>query len=192
MPTAAEQQLRDVLDNFEGRHRNLLQIFETRADQMEDALDPHAKLDQTQRRLIGSYFLNEYSFEASALFNPSIVRHPDQSELSDNCLPFYPEPARSRRRAYLVADIPLRHHRRRRQHQNRRYRASRLGTHGQVAHVGTIWRRSRSRLSARRGIKRARYLSDYRRTDQRHRRRALCRIHRRQRRAHLLCDLHRL
>jgi predicted GH43/DUF377 family glycosyl hydrolase len=81
---ATAQQLRDVLDNFEGRHRNLLQIFETRADQMEDALEPHAKLDQTQRRLIGSYFLNEYSFEASALFNPSIVRHPDQSGLPDN------------------------------------------------------------------------------------------------------------
>lgn len=83
---AAAQQLRDVLENFEGRHRNLLQIFETRADQMEDALDPHAKLSETQRRLIGSYFLNEYSFEASALFNPSIVRHPDQSGIAaDSC-----------------------------------------------------------------------------------------------------------
>lgn len=53
---------------------------------MEDALDPHAKLDATQRRLIGAYFLNEYSFEASALFNPSIVRHPDQSGIAaDSC-----------------------------------------------------------------------------------------------------------
>ena len=43
---------------------------------MEDALEPHAELNKTQRRLIGAYFLNEYSFEASALFNPSIVRHP--------------------------------------------------------------------------------------------------------------------
>ena len=34
---------------------------------------------QTQRQLVGAYFLNEYSFEASALFNPSIVAHPDQS-----------------------------------------------------------------------------------------------------------------
>ena len=35
----------------------------------------------TRRRrcLIGAYFLHEYSFEASALFNPSIVPHPDQS-----------------------------------------------------------------------------------------------------------------
>ena len=75
----AEQQLADVLENFEGRHRNLLQLFEQRAIEMEDALEPHAVLNTTQKRLIGAYFLHEYSFEASALFNPSIVLHPDQS-----------------------------------------------------------------------------------------------------------------
>ena len=68
-----------MLDNFEGRHRNLIEIFEMRAADMEDALEPHAELNKTQRRLIGAYFLSEYSFEASALFNPSIVRHPDQT-----------------------------------------------------------------------------------------------------------------
>src|ERR1051325_8006259 len=72
---AAARQLTDVLENFEGRHRNLLNIFETRAADMEQALGPHAKLDVTQLRLIGAYFLHEYSFEASALFNPSIVKH---------------------------------------------------------------------------------------------------------------------
>jgi predicted GH43/DUF377 family glycosyl hydrolase len=76
---AAAQQLRDVLDNFEGRHRNLLDVFETRAAEMEAVLEPHAELNTTQRRLIGAYFLSEYSFEASALFNPSIVLHPDQT-----------------------------------------------------------------------------------------------------------------
>jgi predicted GH43/DUF377 family glycosyl hydrolase len=81
---AATKQLSDVLDNFEGRHRNLIDIFEARAAEMEDALEPHAKLNETQRRLIGAYFLNEYSFEASALFNPSIVRHPDQTCAPEN------------------------------------------------------------------------------------------------------------
>ena len=28
---------------------------------------------------MGAYFLHEYSFEAAALFNPSIVAHPDQT-----------------------------------------------------------------------------------------------------------------
>ena len=81
---SAAQQLSDVLENFESRHRNLIDIFETRAAEMEDALEPHAELNKTQRRLIGAYFLSEYSFEASALFNPSIVRHPDQSGAPEN------------------------------------------------------------------------------------------------------------
>ena len=78
-PEIAKNQLRDVLENFEGRHKNLLNIFEARAAEMEAAFAPHGELNKTQRRLVGAYFLHEYSFEASALFNPSIVRHPDQS-----------------------------------------------------------------------------------------------------------------
>lgn len=72
-------QLADVLENFEGRHRNLLETFEARADVMEQALAAHGCCSKAQSQLIGAYFLNEYSFEASALFNPSIVPHPDQS-----------------------------------------------------------------------------------------------------------------
>ena len=83
-PGAAARQLAEVLENFEGRHRNLLEIFEMRAAEMEEALEPHAILNKTQRCLVGAYFLHEYSFEASALFNPSIVRHPDQSGAPEN------------------------------------------------------------------------------------------------------------
>ena len=83
-PEAAARQMAEVLENFDGRHRNLIEIFETRAAEMEEVFAPHAVLSQTQRRLIGAYFLNEYSFEASALFNPSIVRHPDQTGAPEN------------------------------------------------------------------------------------------------------------
>ena len=76
---SAESLLQDVLENFQGRHRNLLAIFGARADEMEDALIHHPSFTDVQRRLIGAYFMNEYSFEASALFNPSIVPHPVQS-----------------------------------------------------------------------------------------------------------------
>jgi predicted GH43/DUF377 family glycosyl hydrolase len=72
-------QLADVLENFQGRHRNLLDTFEARADEMEPALAGHLRFSKEQRRLVGSYFLHEYSFEAAALFNPSIVAHPDQT-----------------------------------------------------------------------------------------------------------------
>ena len=78
-PASVAVQLAEVLDNFQGRHRNLLATFEARADEMEEALVEHASFSQDQRRLMGAYFLHEYSFEAAALFNPSIVPHPDQS-----------------------------------------------------------------------------------------------------------------
>lgn len=76
---AAAMQLADVLENFESRHRNLLKAFEARADEMEDALAAHTRFTTIQRQLVGAYFLQENSFEAAALFNPSIVPHPDQT-----------------------------------------------------------------------------------------------------------------
>lgn len=76
---SASQQLKDVLHNFDGRHRNLLAGFDARAVEMEEAFAEHLTFTPVQRQLIGAYFLHEYSFESSALFNPSIVAHPDQS-----------------------------------------------------------------------------------------------------------------
>ncbi len=38
--------------------------------------------------LLGAYFSHEYSLEAAALFNPSIVPHPDQSDLPPGSLRF--------------------------------------------------------------------------------------------------------
>ncbi len=73
------RELNDVVENFEGRHRNLLEIFNARAVEMEEALAAHASFTAQQRWLVGAYFMHEYSFEAAALFNPSIVPHFDQS-----------------------------------------------------------------------------------------------------------------
>jgi predicted GH43/DUF377 family glycosyl hydrolase len=85
---AVASQLADVLDNFLGRHRNLLEKFEARADEMEEAFARHGAFSKLQRQLIGAYFLSEYSYEASALFNPSIVSHPDQSDAPKGGLRF--------------------------------------------------------------------------------------------------------
>jgi predicted GH43/DUF377 family glycosyl hydrolase len=87
-PEAAAAQLADVLESFQGRHRNLLKTFERRADEMEEALLAHCTFSEVQRQLLGAYFLHEYSFEASALFNPSIVPHPDQSGIPSGSLRF--------------------------------------------------------------------------------------------------------
>ncbi len=87
-PAAAAAVLTEVLENFQGRHRNLLQRFEMRAVEMEQAFSTHAVFSRLQRQLIGSYFLHEYSFESSALFNPSIVAHPDQTGAPEGALRF--------------------------------------------------------------------------------------------------------
>ncbi len=87
-PETAHNQLAEVLENFQGRHRHLLRTFEGRADEMEDAFATHADFTKIQRQLVGAYFVHEYSFEASALFNPSIVAHPDQSGAPEGGLRF--------------------------------------------------------------------------------------------------------
>ena len=46
------------------------------------------ELSEQRQLLIGSYFLAEYSLESAALFNPSIVPHPDQSDLPPGALRF--------------------------------------------------------------------------------------------------------
>src|SRR6266581_3754095 len=53
---AAANQLADVLENFQGRHRNLLETFESRAEEMEEALAAHGTFSKIRRQLIGAYF----------------------------------------------------------------------------------------------------------------------------------------
>ena len=87
-PDAVTGLLAATLENFDGRHRNLLAIFERRALEMEEAFATHDGFSLAQRQLVGAYFLHEYSFEAAALFNPSIIAHPDQAGLEEGCTRF--------------------------------------------------------------------------------------------------------
>ena len=87
-PETAAEQLADVLENFQGRHRNLLETFEARADEMEDAFATHTTFTTIQRQLVGAYFLHEYSFEVIRhSFNPSIVANPDPIRRTDRRAP---------------------------------------------------------------------------------------------------------
>jgi predicted GH43/DUF377 family glycosyl hydrolase len=87
-PETAGRQLAEVLENFQDRHRDLVATFDARADEMDDVFASHTSFSRTQRQLVGAYFLHEYSFEAAALFNPSIVAHPDQTGVPDGALRF--------------------------------------------------------------------------------------------------------
>lgn len=82
------EMLAAVTAEFSKRHWNLSELFLERFDQVKGILSLGAGLSQSRKLLIGSYFLSEYSLESAALFNPSIVPHPDQSGLSEGSLRF--------------------------------------------------------------------------------------------------------
>jgi predicted GH43/DUF377 family glycosyl hydrolase len=77
--------LSQVLRGYARRHRNISLIFETHFNKLNglfnDLKIKKTSINQARRALIGSYFTMEYSIEAAAFFNPSIVEDPDQSEL---------------------------------------------------------------------------------------------------------------
>jgi len=86
--TAARNLLAQIMVDFAGRHEDIGHIFERHLSEVEDYLPRDMKLSDVQRALIGAYFTKEYAIEAAALFNPSIVGHPDQSQLDDGSMRF--------------------------------------------------------------------------------------------------------
>ena len=73
--------LDDVLNRFAGRHHDLLSTFQHHYELVQHRVPPEIELSPTARTLIGAYFSHEFSVEAAALCNPSMVPHPDQSDL---------------------------------------------------------------------------------------------------------------
>src|SRR5688572_18173381 len=73
--------LNDILRGFASRHRDFEQILERHFRAVASELDSTAHLSRERRLLIGAYFTHEYSVEAAALFNPSLVLGPDQEGL---------------------------------------------------------------------------------------------------------------
>ena len=77
--------LNQVLRKYAKRHRSIQKIFINHFGRLASIMeqidvDP-AKMPEHLKLLIGSYFTMEYSIEAAAFFNPSIVEHPDQTGL---------------------------------------------------------------------------------------------------------------
>ncbi len=81
-------QLDQVMNEFSGRHFDIKQIFEHHFDLVRPYLVTDMEPPLERRLLIGSLFTSEYSLECAALFNPSIIPHPDQSGLSEGGLRF--------------------------------------------------------------------------------------------------------
>ncbi len=74
--------------SLDERHRNVDAMLLRRFDEVSDRLENPDAVNDEQRRLIGAYLSEEYAFEAAALFNPSAVLHPDQSDAPEGGVRF--------------------------------------------------------------------------------------------------------
>jgi predicted GH43/DUF377 family glycosyl hydrolase len=73
--------VRDTLDRFGGRHRDLQATWLHHYDLVHHRVDRAGRLSATARLLVGAYFTHEFAVEAAALCNPSMVVHPDQTNV---------------------------------------------------------------------------------------------------------------
>jgi predicted GH43/DUF377 family glycosyl hydrolase len=80
--------LNEVRAEFSGRHQNIDTVFLDRFQQVRSLLSLNGDLSEPRKLLIGSYFIAEFSLESAALFNPSIVPHPNQAGVPPSGLRF--------------------------------------------------------------------------------------------------------
>ena len=76
-----EQKLNEVIREFGGRHYKLERFLLQRFEQIKSQLLTDEPLTEERRLLLGAYFTMEYSLESAALFNPSMIWHPDQTNV---------------------------------------------------------------------------------------------------------------
>ncbi|HVM49883.1 MAG TPA: glycoside hydrolase family 130 protein [Candidatus Acidoferrum sp.] len=73
---------------FGSRHAKTRDFLQARFEQIRCCLPTQKDLSEERQLVLGACFSHEYSLEAAALFNPSIVPHPDQSDLPPGSLRF--------------------------------------------------------------------------------------------------------
>ena len=82
------EQLAAVSADFESRHVDIREIWKKQFDKVRAHVFSNRRLSETRQLYIGALFSGEYALESAALFNPSIVPHPDQSGLAEGDLRF--------------------------------------------------------------------------------------------------------
>lgn len=83
-----KQVLDGVIENFSGRHKNILEALDKNFNEIKKYIPENTQISDNRRALLGAYFSLEYSIQAAAFFNPSIIPHPDQSDLPEGSLRF--------------------------------------------------------------------------------------------------------
>ncbi|WP_235941837.1 glycoside hydrolase family 130 protein [Cyclobacterium roseum] len=84
----AEDLLHHINLHFIGRHKNIDDIFKRNFSRVSQYIAREAIVSPTKELLIGAFFTMEYSVESAALFNPSIVPHPNQDDLPEGSIRF--------------------------------------------------------------------------------------------------------
>ena len=84
----AENLLEQIMLDFSERHRDIKRVFGLHLDKVKEYFPLDTEISETKKALIGAYFTMEYSIESAALFNPSIVPHPDQSRMEKGSMRF--------------------------------------------------------------------------------------------------------
>ena len=83
-PNEVSSTLSAIRQQFTDRHPDFTDVLERSYDLVGRHVDNAIDLSTERRLLIGAYFTHEYSIEAAALTNPSMVPAPDQSGLRDD------------------------------------------------------------------------------------------------------------
>jgi predicted GH43/DUF377 family glycosyl hydrolase len=73
---------------FGERHQSIVQTWQLHYERVRHHVAHEVSLSTERRHYIGALFSGEYALESAALFNPSIVPHPDQSDLEAGELRF--------------------------------------------------------------------------------------------------------
>ncbi len=74
-----EHTLARTLTRFSAGYRDLPGTLERNFSLVAHRVGAEIEVGRARRQLIGAYFTHEYALEAAALFNPSMVIHPDQA-----------------------------------------------------------------------------------------------------------------
>jgi predicted GH43/DUF377 family glycosyl hydrolase len=74
-----EKELAAVHADFDSRHFDIEPVLMSHFAKVQSEIFTQRPLTRSRQLLIGALFSGEYSLEAAALFNPSIVPHPDQN-----------------------------------------------------------------------------------------------------------------
>jgi len=77
--TEVSSMVATLVTDYQQRHKDIQGIFRQNYATIIALVGENPDSSEERRLLLGAYFTNEYSLESVALFNPSMVLHPDQN-----------------------------------------------------------------------------------------------------------------